>query len=161
MSQRSDPDRLAQLQRLLVLDTPPESDFDNLTKYLASQLDVPITMVNLLDEKRDWFKSRVGLPISESPAARSLCEAVLKTDAPSLVVEDTTLDPRFADHPLVTGPPFVRFYAAARLCVGGQTVGTFCAYDMKPRHLKLADVETLRLMASAAVDLLSRRNAAA
>ena len=161
MSQRTDPDRLAQLRRLMVLDTQPEGDFDKLTAYLASQLGVPITMVNLLDEKRDWFKSCVGLPMSESPATLSFCEQVLQTDAPLIVVEDTTLDARYANHVFVTGAPFIRFYAAARLCVGGQTVGTLCAYDVKPRRLKLAEVEALQLMASAAVELLTRRHASA
>ena len=161
MSQRTDPDRLAQLRRLMVLDTQPEGDFDKLTAYLASQLGVPITMVNLLDEKRDWFKSCVGLPMSESPATLSFCEQVLQTDSTLIVVEDTTLDARYANHVFVTGAPFIRFYAAARLCVGGQTVGTLCAYDVKPRHLKLAEVEALQLMASAAVELLTRRNASA
>ena len=161
MSKRFDPDRLAQLRRLMVLDTQPESDFDNLTQYLASQLDAPIAMVNLLDEKRDWFKSCVGLPLTESPAALSFCESALQTDAPLIVVEDTTLDARFADHAFVTGAPFIRFYAAARLSVAGQTVGTVCAYDVKPRRLQVAEVEALQLMASAAVELLIRRNAAA
>jgi len=161
MSQRSDPDRLAQLQRLMVLDTQPEADFDKLTAYLASQLDVPIAMVNLLDEKRDWFKSCVGLPVSESPAALSFCQQVLVSDAPLILVEDTTLDVRYAEHPFVTGAPFIRFYAAARLCVAGQTVGTLCAYDVKPRQLKVSEVEALQLMASAAVELLTRRSAAA
>ncbi len=157
MSQRSDPDRLAQLRRLMVLDTPPEGDFDKLTAYLADQLDVPITRVNLLDENRDWFKSCVGLKLSESPAAFSFCQKMLESDAALMVVNDTTLDARFADHPFVTGAPFIRFYAAARLCVAGQTVGTLCVYDLKPRDLKAADLEVLQLMASAAVELLARR----
>lgn len=161
MSYRSDPDRLAQLRRLMVLDTQPDGDFDKLTGYLASQLGVPITMVNLLDENRDWFKSCVGLPMSESSAALSFCQAMLETDAALILVDDTTLDARYADHPFVTGAPFIRFYAAARLSVAGQTVGTLCAYDVKPRHLKIDQVEALQLMASAAVELLVRRSAAA
>ncbi len=161
MSQRSDPDRLAQLQRLLVLDTRPEADFDKLTAYLASQLGVPITMVNLLDENRDWFKSCVGLPMSESPAELSFCQKMLESDAALILVEDTTLDARYADHPFVTGAPFIRFYAAARLRVAGQTVGTLCAYDMQPRQLKVEQVEALQLMASAAVELLAKRSVAA
>ena len=161
MSQRSDPDRLAQLRRLMVLDTQPEGDFDKLTTYLADQLDVPITMVNLLDENRDWFKSCVGLPLSESPAAFSFCQKMLESNAALIVVDDTTLDVRYADHPFVTGAPFIRFYAAARLCVAGHTVGTLCVYDLKPRHLKAADVEALELIASAAAELLARRAAVA
>lgn len=154
---RHDPTRLAELRRLLILDSAPERDYDEITTLLATSLDVPIAIVNLLDERRDWFKSCVGLPMSESPAATSFCEAFFDSDADTIVVEDTTLDARFRDHPLVAGEPFVRFYAAARLVVSGQTVGTLCAYDMRPRTISVDQVTQLQTLASAVVELLRRR----
>jgi GAF domain-containing protein len=154
---RQDPARLAQLRRLLILDSSPERDFDRITELLARTLDVPIAMVNLLDEERDWFKSCVGLPMTESAAATSFCEAFFGSQEDLIVVADTTLDARFASHPLVTGLPHVRFYAAARLRVRGQTVGTLCAYGMKARQLPAESVKYLQTLASSVVELLMER----
>ncbi|MEO5843857.1 MAG: GAF domain-containing protein [Caldimonas sp.] len=154
---RADPIRLAELRRLMILDSSPERDFDNLTGVLASSLEVPIAMVNLLDERRDWFKSRVGLAQGESPAATSFCEAFFHSADDAIVVEDTTRDERFREHPLVIGAPHVRFYAAARLVVAGQTVGTLCAYDLKPRRIPADRLMQLQTLASAVVDLLRQR----
>ncbi len=157
MSQRSNAARLAELQRLMVLDTQPEQAFDDVTRMLAESLEAPITMVNLLDEKRDWFKSSVGLQQTESPAATSFCAAFFETTDPIIVVEDTARDPRFAAHPLVIGPPFIRFYAGARLHLRGQTVGTLCAYDFEPRSVDPGQLDNLQVLAGAVVELLNRR----
>jgi GAF domain-containing protein len=157
---RPDPDRLAVLRRLMILDSRPETAYEDITRLLSTALEVPITMVNLLDERRDWFKSCVGLPLQESPATTSFCEAFFAGDDEVIVVEDTLLDPRFSLHPLVQGPPQVRFYAAARLVVGGQTVGTLCAYDMRPRSLKPEQRAELQTLTRAAAELLAQRAAA-
>jgi GAF domain-containing protein len=157
MEQRSNTGRLAELRRLMILDTQPERAFDDVTRMLSETLRAPITMVNLLDEKRDWFKSCVGMPQTESPAATSFCAAFLGSDEPVIVVEDTTRDDRFSAHPFVVGPPFIRFYAAARLRVNGQTIGTLCAYDLEPRTIDASEVENLQVLASAVVELLVRR----
>jgi len=149
--------RLETLKQLVILDTQPEKAYDDLTRTLAQGFDVPITMVNLLDEKRDWFKSCVGLPMGESPTATSFCEVFFNTDDDVLVVEDTTRDPRFARHALVIGAPFIRFYAAARLVVDGQTVGTLCAYDIKTKKVDPERIAESRAMALAAMDLLHQR----
>ncbi len=158
---RNDPARLAQLRRMLVLDSSPERIYDDLTRLLATGLGVPITMVNLLDADRDWFKSCVGLDLAESPASTSFCEAFFSSADDLIVVEDTTADARFAQHPLVVGAPAIRFYAAARLQVAGHTVGTLCAYDMAPRKVSPEQLEQLRALAAAAVALLEQRGAAA
>jgi GAF domain-containing protein len=155
---RLDSTRLAQLRRALILDSGSERAFDDITRLLATSLGVPITMVNLLDEKRDWFKSCVGLPVTESPAVTSFCEAFFHSANQLIVVEDTLLDPRFANHSMVTGPPFIRFYAAARLVVGGSTLGTLCAYDMQPRSLSAEQLQHLQTMANAVVDLIASRS---
>ncbi len=157
MNDRSSIDRLNELRRLMVLDTQPERAFDDVTRMLAETLQAPITMINLLDENRDWFKSCVGMPQTESPPATSFCATFFESDDPVIVVEDTTLDRRFATHPFVVGPPFIRFYAAARLRVNGQTIGTLCAYDVEPRTIDAEQVENLQVLASAVVELLGKR----
>lgn len=154
---RNSPSRLAVLRRLALLDTSPQRVFDDLTRTLSSSFGVPVSMVNLLDEKRDWFRSCVGFPASESPAETSFCEVFFRTDADFLVAEDTARHPAFADHPLVKGPPHVRFYAASRLVLNGQTVGTLCAYDFVPRQLPPEKIDELRALAAAAMELLQRR----
>lgn len=154
MPTRNDPDRLAALRRLMVLDTPKETAYDDLARLLATGLDVPMTIVNLLDEHRDWFKAGAGLPQRESPAATSMCEIFFDSDVPYVVVGDTAADPRFSRHPLVVGEPHIRFYAAARLMVQGQTIGTLCAYDLRPHRVTAAQVQEMLTLARAAVALI-------
>lgn len=156
---RLDPSRLAALRRAVILDTGPERAFDDLTRLMASTLAVPITLVNLLDAQRDWFKSSVGTQQAEGPTATSFCESFFESDCELIVVEDTLLDRRFNQHPLVVAAPRIRFYAAARLSVGGQTLGTLCAYDMRPRQLLPEQRDQLRTMGRAVVELLARRGA--
>ncbi len=155
---RNDPARLAELRRLTILDSSSERAYDDITRLLATTLATPITMVNLLDEERDWFKSCVGLQQTQSPHVTSFCETFFTSSSDVIVVEDTLKDERFADHPLVQGRPFIRFYAAARLVVKGQTVGTLCAYDVNPRPIAPEQVADLQIMAGAVVELLSQRN---
>ena len=154
---RNDPARLAELRRHLILDSSPERAFDDITRLLAGSLGVPITMVNFLDAGRDWFKSCVGLPHHESPAATSFCEAFFEYSDDLIVAQDTLRDPRFSSHPMVVNPPFIRFYAAARLTVAGQTLGTLCAYDVEPRQVSTQQVQHLQTLAAAAVELLKQR----
>lgn len=154
---RNDPSRLAELRRLAILDSTPEKAYDDLTRLLSKSLAVPITMVNMLDEERDWFKSCVGIQQTHSPRVTSFCESFFDSNSDLIVVEDTLLDARFARNPLVVGRPFVRFYAAARLVSRGRTVGTLCAYDMQPRKLTTQQVDQLRTMAGAVVDLMAER----
>lgn len=155
---RSNPARLQELQRLAILETEPEVIYDDLARLLAKGLGVPITMVNFLDRNRDWFKACVGLPLRESPADTSFCAVFLeRPELDTIVVEDTTLDPHFSTHPLVVGAPFIRFYAAARIVSHGQTVGTLCAYDTRPRTLDAKQLAQLQTLASAAIEMLARR----
>jgi GAF domain-containing protein len=144
----------------MILDTGQERAYDEITRLLASSLEVPFTMVNMLDETRDWFKSCVGVQQTESPAVTSLCEAFFSTTRDLIVVDDTLLHPQLITHPKVVGRPFLRFYAAARLMVRGQTVGTLCAYDVVPRQLTAEQLEHLRTLASAAVELIGQRGRA-
>ena len=154
---RNDPNRLAELRRHLILDSTAERAYDDIARLLATNLEVPIAMVNLLDEDRDWFKTCIGLPLSESPASTSFCDAFFNTTDDLIVVEDTVASPDLATHPLVTGPPFIRFYAAARLAVDGHTLGTLCAYDFQPRRISETQIQQLQTLAAAVVELMHRR----
>lgn len=156
---RNDPSRLAQLRRFLILDSSAERAFDDITRLLSTHLEMPIAIVNFLDADRDWFKSCFGLPHTESPAVTSFCEAFFNTTDDVIVVEDTTSDPRFAEHPLVVGAPFIRCYAAARLAIDGHTLGTLCAYDVQPRKISTDQVRQLQMLAGAAVELIRQRAA--
>lgn len=156
---RHDSQRLAQLRRHLILDSAPERAYDEITRLLATGLEVPITLINFLDDDRDWFKSAVGLTNCESPVEKSFCEALFRTSDDIVVVHDTTLDARFQQHALVTGEPFIRFYAGARITSGGHTLGTLCAYDTKPRRISVEQIETLRTLAAAVMELLGKRAA--
>ena len=154
---RQDPARLKALRQCLILESSAEQAYDDLARLLATGLEVPMAMVSLLDADRDWFKAAVGMLITESPAATSFCEIFFHTRLDMIVVEDTHLDARFAQHPLVLGPPHVRFYAAARLALSGHTLGTLCAYDLKPRQLSASQLALVRSLAEAAIQLLHQR----
>jgi GAF domain-containing protein len=142
--------RLGALRDLLVLDTPPEERFDSLTAYASSYFDVPIALVSLVDEGRQWFKSRCGLDASETGRDVSFCgHTILRDDV--MVVEDAHADPRFADNPLVTGDPFIRFYAGAPLRLrDGTQPGTFCLIDRKRRTFSALEREHLKDLARVA-----------
>jgi len=125
--------RLAELRSLQVLDSPFEERFDRITRIAAKLFQVPIVLISLVDENRQWFKSCQGLDSSETPRDISFCGHAILADAP-LVIEDARLDPRFADNPLVTGHPHVVFYAGKPLNgPGGHKLGTLCLIDHQAR----------------------------
>jgi signal transduction histidine kinase len=130
---RHESERLAALQAYQVLDTPPEAAFDRLTQVAQYVMGVPTVLVSLIDADRQWFKSRVGLEAPETPRDISFCGHAVYHMAP-LIVPDATADPRFADNPLVTGPPGLRFYVGIPLITPeGMAIGTLCAIDDTPR----------------------------
>ncbi len=137
-------ERLQALRELLILDTAPEERFDRLTAFAADEFDVPIATVTLVDAERQWFKSQVGLAICETSRDASFCAHTIHL-SDIMVVEDALRDLRFFDNPLVTGDPFIRFYAGAPLVLAsGATVGSFCLIDTKPRTLDEMDLSILR-----------------
>jgi diguanylate cyclase (GGDEF)-like protein/PAS domain S-box-containing protein len=127
--------RVRMLHSLELLDTPPEECFDRATRVLAQLLRVPITMVSLVDANRQWFKSKVGLDVCETTRDVAFCAHALASRQ-MLLVEDALADERFADNPLVTGEPHVRFYAGVPLSTDdGLVLGALCAIDTRARTL--------------------------
>jgi GAF domain-containing protein len=139
----SEQQRLAALYELLLLDTPPEQRFDTIVDFAASEFDVPICLITLLDHERQWFKARVGLDVCSTPRDISFCgHAILQPHV--MVVPDAVADPRFADNPLVLSEPHIRFYAGAPLALpSGHAVGTLCIIDTKPRTLDEVELSIL------------------
>ena len=136
-------ERLATLFASGILDTPGEDRFDRITRIAARLFDVPIALISIVDARRQWFKSCVGLTVSETPRKISFCGHAINGDA-CLVVEDATQDERFADNPLVTGEPNIRFYAGYPIRVnGGAKLGTLCIIDRVPRRFDDTDIALL------------------
>jgi PAS domain S-box-containing protein len=127
--------RLEALYALELLDTEPEERFDRITRLAAALFDEPIAVVNLIDADRQWAKACIGLENRESPYAVSFCARAIGSDD-ALVVPDTHLDPRFAEMAVVTGPPYIRFYAGQPISTAsGFRVGTLCIAGPEPREL--------------------------
>ena len=139
--------RLATLRKLKVLDTPAEERYDRLTRIAKKLFDVPIVVVSLVDSKRQWFKSKIGIDAEELPRRISFCgHAILQKHA--FIVNDTRKDSRFSDNPLVTSKPFIRFYAGQPLqTTNGMMIGTLCILDNKPREFEAEDVNLLKDLA--------------
>jgi CheY-like chemotaxis protein len=139
--------RLRTLQQTGLLDTEPEERFDRYTRIATALFDVPIAMVSLVDRDRQWYKSRVGTDTRETGRDRAFCAHVILGDD-VMQVPDALVDDRFADSPLVTGEPRIRFYAGAPLSLGdGSAVGTLCVIDHRARNL---DEGQLRLLSDLA-----------
>jgi GAF domain-containing protein len=149
--------RLKVLWQYDVLDTVPEEVFDDLTELAARICEAPIALISLVDEKRQWFKSKVGTSLGETSRDISFCAyAITRQDL--FIVPDATLDPRFADNPLVTSDPKIRFYAGAPLISpDGSALGTLCVIDKVPRQLRPDQKQALRILARHVVSQLELR----
>ena len=139
-------DRLTTLRQYQILDTPPEAEFDNLTTLSSRTCSAPIALITLIDEKRQWFKSKVGLELAETPRSDSFCAyTILQRDI--LLVQDAREDKRFANNPYVLSGPKIRFYAGVPLVTpAGHAVGSLCVLDMVPRTLSKDQLDTLMLL---------------
>lgn len=170
-------DEIARLKALAtynIMNTPPDPRIDVFVRMAAQFYDVPMSFVSLLDKDRQWLKAAVGIDVRETPRELAFCAHAILSPLDVLVIEDATRDPRFADNPLVTGAPEIRFYAGAPILDReGYALGTLCIVDNKPRTLdkrgrdRLADMavgvgstldlhrSTLRLQRAATHDLLT------
>ena len=156
-------ERLASLYHYAILDTPPEASFDRITALAARLFESPLALIVLVDEERQWFKSRMGscagiLP-SETSREIAFCAYTIRSEE-TLVVEDARLDPRFADNPFVTGESGIRFYAGAPLVMaGGSILGSLCVLDFKPRIFTAEQRQTLKDLAAGVVSEMELRRA--
>lgn len=151
--------RLSALLACNVLDTPPEQGFDDLTRLARKLCDAPIALISLLDENRQWFKSRVGLDITQTPRDAAFCGYAILQQGP-IVIEDARTDERTHDNPLVAGPPGIRFYAGVPLVVeGGLPLGTLCVIDTRPRRISQAMLDDLTALGRQAACQLELRRA--
>ena len=149
--------RLKVLWQYEVLDTVPEEVFDDLTELAARICEAPIALISLVDEKRQWFKAKVGVTISETSRELSFCAYAI-TQSDLFIVPDATQDKRFANNPLVTSDPKIRFYAGAPLITpDGHALGTLCVIDKVPRELRPEQKQALRILARHVVTQLELR----
>lgn len=143
--------RLAALRAYAILDTPSDAAFDELTELAATICGMPISLVTLVDEERQWFKSHHGLEVGETDRDSSFCAWAVANDE-MFVVPDALEDDRFRHNPLVQGDPNIRFYAGAPLRTPeGHVLGTLCLIDRVPRHLTAEQRTALRTLARAAM----------
>ncbi len=149
--------RLQALYRLQILDTQVESVFDRLTELAAHLYGAEIALISLIDANRQWFKSCIGLRTRETSRDIAFCShAILHNDV--FLIADTLADERFADNPLVTGDPHIRFYLGAPLLTkDGHPVGTLCIIDRKPREASQVNTRPLRDLAALATHMIENR----
>ncbi len=149
--------RLEALRRYGILDSEREAAFDRITSLAADLLGVPIALITLVDEERQWFKSAYGLDATSTPREGGFCAYTVSCERPT-VIEDAAVDPRFAKHPMVTGDPHIRLYAGAPLITAdGLALGTLCVIGHQPRVLDGREVRILTSLAALVIDQIDTR----
>jgi len=146
-------DRLRDVYSYELFDTTPEKHLDEITELASIICDTPISLITILDDERQWFKSNIGLSVNQTKVEDSFCQHALHRPNEVLVVEDALKDDRFVSNRLVTGEPNIRFYAGAPLITKNRNVlGTLCVIDRKPRAFSRDQERALQLLAKKAMD---------
>jgi GAF domain-containing protein len=158
MTPTSEENRLQFLRSYGILDTLPEVEFDDITRAASLLCGTPIALISLVDESRQWFKSRVGLEASETPRAVSFCAHAMEQPEP-FVVPNAEKDPRFSQNPLVTGDPNIRFYCGIPLRSDGYGLGSLCVIDRAPRTLTPEQMQVLKVLGDCVLSRLQLRRA--
>lgn len=152
--------RLEELHSYQVLDTEAEQAYDDVVRLASFICDTPVALISLIDEDRQWFKAKVGINDMETPRGIAFCAHAITQPNELMEVVDAQKDSRFADNPLVTGGPGIRFYAGAPLLTpSGAAIGTVCVIDRVPRKLTEAQAEALKALSRQVVQLLALRRA--
>lgn len=155
---KNEKERLQLLESYSILDTLPETDFDNLTAIASVICNIPISLITLLDNDRQWFKSHHGLATTETPRDHAFCAHAIHDADNVFIVQDAREDNRFHDNPLVTGDPNVIFYAGVPLTNSlGLPLGTLCVIDNKPNTLNEIQLNALKSLADQVMNLLELR----
>ncbi len=152
--------RLSALRGLAVLDTPAERVFDEIVELAVAVWQTPMALISLVDEGRQWFKAKIGLAVRETSREVAFCAHAILRPHEVMVISDARLDPRFRDNPLVTGEPWLRFYAGAPIVTGGHALGTVCVLDRKTREPSPHQIQVLAKLAQHAATLFEYRRAA-
>lgn len=148
---KSEQARLLTLDSYAIMDTAAEKAFDDVTRLISEICDVPISLVSLIDDERQWFKSSINIDVKETAKDIAFCTRAIESDD-LLIVEDAAQDSRFKDNPLVTEYPHIRFYAGAPLIMANeQRIGTLCVIDTKPRELNVLQINALQTLRDAVV----------
>lgn len=152
--------RVAALQAYIVPQTSAAEPYVTLVRITANLLQAPVAMISLIDRDDQWIKAAFGTNLQKLPRAFAICNHVMVEPSGAMVIPDTLADPRFQSHPLVLGPPHVRFYAGVCLIDSdGYVLGTLCVMDIKPSSMEPEALALLRKMALEAVDALVRQRA--
>jgi GAF domain-containing protein len=145
---QNESERLKSLQEHQLLDSLPEEVYDDVTKIASEICGTPIALLTLVDENRQWFKSKQGMEASETPREYSFCAHAILNPDEIMVVEDARYDERFHDNPLTTGEPHVVFYAGVPVKdASGNAFGSLCVIDNRPRELTEQKLESLKALA--------------
>src|SRR5208282_5292571 len=154
-------ERLAALKEYHILDTGTEQSYDDITTLAAHICEVPIALISMVDEARQWFKSRLGVEQQQTPREVAFCAHAILQQEP-FIVRDATKDRRFADSALVTGEPHIRFYAGFPLInPEGLALGTLCVVDRQPRQLSAEQLKTMQALVRQVMALLESRRVSA